>query len=164
MAHVTLVLGGARSGKSAHALSLVPEPRVFVATATAGDDEMAERIALHQAERADGWSLIEAPTDLVAALERAAGQNVLIDCLTLWLSNLMHQGANIAAETEALIAALRHAEGAVVLVSNETGMGLAPMNDLARKFRDEQGRLNQRIAAMADRAVFVAAGLPLALK
>lgn len=164
MAHVSLVLGGARSGKSAHALSLVSAPRVFVATAEAGDGEMADRIAAHQAERGEDWTLIEAPVDLVGALAAAKGQNVLIDCMTLWLSNLMHHEHDCAVETTNLIAALQAAQGAVVLVSNEVGMGLAPMNALGRAFRDEQGRLNQRIAAMADRVEFVAAGLPLRLK
>ncbi|MGB1214708.1 MAG: bifunctional adenosylcobinamide kinase/adenosylcobinamide-phosphate guanylyltransferase [Pikeienuella sp.] len=164
MAHVSLVLGGARSGKSAHALSLVSAPRVFVATAEAGDGEMADRIAAHQAERGKDWTLIEAPVDLVGALAAAKGQNVLIDCMTLWLSNLMHHEHDCAVETANLIAALQAAQGAVVLVSNEVGMGLAPMNALGRAFRDEQGRLNQRIAAMADRVEFVAAGLPLRLK
>lgn len=164
MAHVSLILGGARSGKSAHALAQVQAPRVFVATAEAGDAEMADRIAAHQAERGTDWALIEAPLDLGAAIHAAAGRSVLVDCLTLWLSNLMHHNRDIAAETAALIDVMRAAEGRIVLVSNEVGMGLAPMNALGRAFRDEQGRLNQRIAAMADSVEFVAAGLPLRLK
>ena len=164
MAHVSLVLGGARSGKSAHALSLVTPPRAFVATAQAGDGEMADRIAAHQAERGSDWTLIEAPLDLIGALEQAKGQNVLIDCLTLWLSNLMHHKHDVAQETTQLINAMQRASGSIVLVSNEVGMGLAPMNALGREFRDEQGRLNQRIAATADSVEFVAAGLPLRLK
>lgn len=164
MAHVSLVLGGARSGKSAHALSLVTAPRVFVATAEAGDGEMADRIAAHKAERGTDWALIEAPVDLIAALEAADGRNVLIDCLTLWLSNLMHHERDVATETAHLIEALAKAKGEIVLVSNEVGMGLAPMNSLGRAFRDEQGRLNQHIAAAADSVEFVAAGLPLRLK
>lgn len=164
MAHISLVLGGARSGKSAHALSLMPAPRVFVATAEAGDGEMADRIAAHKAERGTDWNLIEAPVDLVEALDAAKGQNVLIDCLTLWLSNLMHHKRDVASETALLIEAMKTVEGSVVLVSNEVGMGLAPMNVLGREFRDEQGRLNQRIAAAADSVEFVAAGLPLRLK
>lgn len=164
MAHISLVLGGARSGKSAHALSLVKTPKVFVATAEAGDGEMADRIAAHQAERGDDWTLIEAPLDLLGALQAANGQNVLIDCLTLWLSNLMHHERDVARETADLIDALKSATGSVVMVSNEVGMGLAPMNALGRGFRDEQGRLNQRIAATADSVEFIAAGLPLRLK
>ena len=164
MAHVSLVLGGARSGKSAHALSLATPPRAFVATAQAGDGEMADRIAAHQAERGSDWTLIEAPLDLIGALEQAKGQNVLIDCLTLWLSNLMHHKHDVAQETTQLINAMQRASGSIVLVSNEVGMGLAPMNALGREFRDEQGRLNQRIAATADSVEFVAAGLPLRLK
>lgn len=164
MANVSLILGGARSGKSAHALSLVAAPRVFVATAEAGDQEMSDRIAAHQAERGADWALVEAPLDLAGALSAAEGRNVLIDCLTLWLSNLLHHERDVAAETARLIDALKRSSGDVVLVSNEVGMGLAPMNALGRAFRDEQGRLNQRIAAMADHVAFVAAGLPLRLK
>ena len=167
MAHVTLILGGARSGKSARALALAPSrPRVFVATGEALDDEMAERIAKHKAERGDGWDLLEAPLDLVGALQtKTHGEaTVVIDCLTLWLSNLMHHKRDVEAETQALCAGLGAAEGRVILVSNELGLGLAPMEPLSRAFRDAQGRLNQRIAATADRVEFVAAGLPLVLK
>ena len=163
----TLVLGGARSGKSAFAEQLArdaaPE-RVYLATATAGDDEMRERIAHHQARRS-GWRTVEEPLDLVAALAREArpGRAVLVDCLTLWLSNLMHAERDVEAETRALVACLRAADG-IVLVSNEVGLGLVPETPLGRRFRDAQGRLNQAIAAVVDDVVFIAAGLPLWLK
>ena len=165
MAEMTLILGGARSGKTARALALTPAPRVYIATAEAGDKEMAARIAAHKAERAaGGWDLIEAPRDLAAALGRADARAALVDCLTLWLSNLMADEGDVAAETEAMLVAARAAPGPVIFVTNEIGLGLSPMNALGRAFRDEQGRLNQRVAAAADRVEFVAAGLPLRLK
>ncbi|MGG7565279.1 bifunctional adenosylcobinamide kinase/adenosylcobinamide-phosphate guanylyltransferase [Rhodovulum sp. DZ06] len=167
MAHLTLVLGGARSGKSARALALAEgAPRVFLATAEALDDEMAERIRLHQEERGDDWALVEAPLDVAGAILRAArpGGVVLLDCLTLWLSNLMHHGRDLRAETAVLLGAIAVAPGRVVAVSNEIGLGLSPMEALSRAFRDAQGRLNQDVAAAADRVEFVAAGLPLVLK
>ncbi len=166
MAALTLILGGARSGKSARALALCPAPHCFIATAEALDDEMAERIARHKAERGQSWALAEAPLDLAATLawEAAEGRHLLVDCLTLWLSNLLHHGRDPEAECARLLAAVRAAPGAVVMVSNEVGMGLAPMNALGRAFRDAQGRLNQAVAAEAGRVEFVAAGIPLALK
>ncbi|MEM9144983.1 MAG: bifunctional adenosylcobinamide kinase/adenosylcobinamide-phosphate guanylyltransferase [Pseudomonadota bacterium] len=166
MAEMTLVLGGARSGKSARALALCPAPHVFIATAEALDGEMADRIARHKAERGPDWALVEAPLALAEAVSEAAAPDttLLIDCLTLWLSNLMHHGRGPEAETARLLAALGAAPGRAVLVSNEVGMGLAAMTELGRAFRDEQGWLNQRVAAAADRVEFVAAGLPLVLK
>lgn len=164
MAEITLILGGARSGKSARALALATPPRLFIATAEALDDEMADRIARHKADRPAGWDLTEEPLNLAAALKAASGRTAVIDCLTLWLSNLMHKERDIEAETETLLTALRAARAPVILVSNETGLGLAPMDPLSRRFRDEQGRLNQRVAEMADRVEFIAAGLPLRLK
>lgn len=164
MAEVTLILGGARSGKTARALALAPAPRAYVATAEPLDAEMADRIARHKAERGADWGLIEAPLDLPAAIAAAAGRTLVIDCLTLWLSNLMAAGRAPEAETAALVRALAAAAAPVILVSNEIGLGLAPMEPLSRRFRDEQGWLNQRIAAAADRVEFVAAGLPLRLK
>ncbi len=124
---------------------------------------MAERIARHHAERGPDWRLVEAPLDLAPVVAGHREGAMVVDCLTLWLSNLMHAGRDPAAETEALLAALRPA-GRVILVSNEVGLSIAPENALARAFRDEQGRLNQRVAAAADHVEFVAAGLPLALK
>ena len=166
MARVSLILGGARSGKSARALALAAAPQVFIATAEALDGEMLERIARHQGERGAGWRLIEEPLELAQAVRAnaAQGTTLVVDCLTLWLSNLIHRERDIGAATDALVAALGDAPGRVVLVSNEVGMGLAPMTALGRDFRDAQGRLNQRIAGVADHVEFVAAGLPLVLK
>ena len=166
--NLTLVLGGARSGKSRHAESLIavgPPPWVYVATAEPLDDEMTARIAAHRARRGADWRDVEAPRDLPGALARnAAGGAVLVDCLTLWLSNLMLADADIEAETARLESALASMAAPVVLVSNEVGSGIVPDNALARRFRDAQGRLNQRIAARADRVVLMVAGLPLVVK
>ena len=127
---------------------------------------MTARIAAHKAERGPDWGLVEAPLDLAEAVAAHGAQDtvLLIDCLTLWLSNLMHHQRAVESKTQALLAALAKAPGRVVLVSNEIGLGLAPMNTLGRAFRDAQGRLNQQVAAAADRVEFVAAGLPLTLK
>ncbi|MEM8570852.1 MAG: bifunctional adenosylcobinamide kinase/adenosylcobinamide-phosphate guanylyltransferase [Pseudomonadota bacterium] len=162
-----LILGGARSGKTRHGMALaeaIGPTRCYVATAEAGDAEMAERIARHKAERGLGWVTVEAPRDLAAALAQVAADAVLVDCLTLWLSNLMHAGADPSEETAGLIAALERCDMPVILVSNEVGLGLVPETLLGRRFRDEQGRLNQRVAAAVGRVDFVAAGLPIALK
>ncbi len=169
MAQVSLILGGARSGKSARALALAlagEPPHVFIATAEALDGEMQERIRLHQAVRGESWGLVEEPLELAGAVRTnaAEGTTLVVDCLTLWLSNLMHHERDVAVETEELLAALAAAPGRVVLVSNEVGMGLVPVTALGRDFRDAQGRLNQRIAGAADHVEFVAAGLPLLLK
>jgi adenosylcobinamide kinase / adenosylcobinamide-phosphate guanylyltransferase len=165
---VTLVLGGARSGKSRYAETLVRDAGggVYLATAQALDAEMAARIARHRAERGDGWTTVEEPLELAAALERGArgGRPILVDCLTLWLSNLMGAERAAAQEIARLLAALKTLPVPVVLVSNEVGLGIVPDNALARVFRDEAGRLNQAAAAAADRVVFLAAGLPLVLK
>ncbi len=165
---LTLVLGGARSGKSAWAERLVrvaARPKVYIATAQAFDGEMEERIAQHKQQRGDGWTLIEAPSDIAGALAGMdSGSVVLIDCLTLWLGNRMLAEADIAAEAAALLDVLAEAPVPVVCVSNEVGMGLVPDNALGRKFRDAQGALNRDLAARADLVVFVAAGLPLVLK
>lgn len=164
-----LVLGGARSGKSATAERLVENTglsRIYVATAQAWDAEMAERIARHREDRGAGWRTLEAPLDLVAALRAAdtPGVAILVDCLTLWLSNLMLDGRDVEAEGAALIAALPDLQARITFVSNEVGMGIVPDNPLGRRFRDAQGRLNQRMAAACDLVGFVAAGLPLTLK
>jgi adenosylcobinamide kinase / adenosylcobinamide-phosphate guanylyltransferase len=164
-----LVLGGARSGKSAFAearLVALGLPKVYLATATAGDDEMQARIAHHRARRGLDWRTIEEPLDLVDALRQHAARDraVLVDCLTLWLSNLMHAGRDPEHEARRLVEWLGAAPGPVVLVSNEVGLGLVPETPLGRSFRDAQGRLNQQVAAVVSDVAFVAAGLPLWLK
>jgi adenosylcobinamide kinase/adenosylcobinamide-phosphate guanylyltransferase len=169
LSRLTLVLGGARSGKSRHAEGLVtaaPSPWIYVATAQAFDDEMTTRIAQHRSWRAEGWRTVEAPFDLagVIAAQADSGHAMLIDCLTLWLSNVMLDGRDVEAACNALVDALATATGPIVVVSNEVGLGIVPDNALARRFRDAQGRLNQEIAARADRVVLMAAGLPLILK
>jgi adenosylcobinamide kinase / adenosylcobinamide-phosphate guanylyltransferase len=166
---MTLVLGGARSGKSLWAERLVEAAAAsgtYCATAEAGDEEMTARIAAHRARRGAFWRTVEEPLALCAAIgvEAAPDRPLLIDCLTLWLSNLMLGGRCADDEAAALAEALRLAVGPVVLVANEVGMGLVPETPLGRRFRDAAGRLNQRIAALADRVVFIAAGLPLVLK
>jgi adenosylcobinamide kinase/adenosylcobinamide-phosphate guanylyltransferase len=164
---LTFVIGGARSGKSRYAEGLIaalPPPWTYVATAEALDAEMSERIGAHRARRGSQWRTIEAPRDLAAALTASATIPVLIDCLTLWLSNLMLADADIEAETERLEQALAAAEAPVIVVANEVGSGIVPEHALGRKFRDLQGVLNQHIAARADRVVLVVAGLPLVLK
>ncbi len=165
---ITLILGGARSGKSHYAEALVtahPPPWVYVATAEPFDDEMRARIAGHRARRGADWRLVEAPRDIAGEIACApAGNAVLVDCLTLWLSNLVLADADVLAESDRLDDALAQARGPVVLVSNEVGLGIVPDNALGRRFRDAQGVLNQRIAARADRVVLMVAGLPLVVK
>ncbi|MDX5392879.1 MAG: bifunctional adenosylcobinamide kinase/adenosylcobinamide-phosphate guanylyltransferase [Caulobacteraceae bacterium] len=165
---LTLVVGGARSGKSAFAEGLLTgsgRPRRYIATAQAWDDEMRDRIARHQADRGAHWTTVEAPLDLSTALASARpDEAVLLDCATLWLTNHLLAEHDLAAETARLLAALAACPAPVVVVSNETGWGIVPDNALARRFRDEQGRLNQRLAAEAALVVTVIAGLPLALK
>ena len=166
---VTLVLGGARSGKSRFAESLVEShdgSHAYIATAHAGDAEMAERIRRHRARRGVGWTNIEEPLDLPGAVLSATrdGAAVLADCLTLWLSNLMAAGLDIEDRTATLIQALPRLGGPVVFVSNEVGLGIVPDNALARAFRDHAGRMHQTIAAAADRVYLVTAGLPQLLK
>lgn len=163
-----LILGGARSGKSALAERRAQASGlavVYVATGSAGDGEMQQRIAHHRARRPAHWRTVEEPLRLAAVLqaEAAAERCLIVDCLTLWLTNLL-LGPGLEPEREALLAALPALPGRVILVSNEVGCGIVPMNELARRFADEQGRLNQAAAAACQRVTLVAAGLPLELK
>jgi adenosylcobinamide kinase/adenosylcobinamide-phosphate guanylyltransferase len=166
---LTLVLGGARSGKSRHAEALVmgtPPPWIYVATAEALDEEMQARVDAHKRSRSARWQTIEAPLELAATVTGLAAQPqaILIDCLTLWLSNIMLAERDAGAECDRLIAALKEASGPLVAVSNEVGLGVVPESPLGRAFRDAQGLLNQRVAGIAEHVVFLAAGLPLTLK
>jgi len=165
---LTLVLGGARSGKSRHAEALVtafPPPWLYIATGEPRDNEMAARIAEHRARRGGEWQTIEAPRDLAAALAAGpVGAAVLVDCLTLWLSNVMLAGADVHAEIARLEHALAERSGPMVVVANEVGLGIVPENALARRFRDTAGRLNQRLAALADGVVLLVAGIPMKVK
>ncbi|HTR83667.1 MAG TPA: bifunctional adenosylcobinamide kinase/adenosylcobinamide-phosphate guanylyltransferase [Reyranella sp.] len=171
---VSLVLGGARSGKSTHAEKLVagtlfgapPQDAVYIATAEAGDVEMATRIMAHRARRGANWTTMEAPIELDEALTTAAGHGrpILVDCLTLWLSNLMLAGADLDDATDELLRLLDELKVPVVFVSNEVGLGIVPETPLGRAFRDAQGRLNMRLAERADRVILMTAGIPLTLK
>jgi adenosylcobinamide kinase/adenosylcobinamide-phosphate guanylyltransferase len=164
---LTFLLGGARSGKSRLAERLALDTGlapVYIATATAGDDEMAERIAQHRADRGTAWLTVEVPLDLPGAVlaESRADRVLLVDCLTLWVTNLLL--ADRPVPVAELLVALAARQGPVVLVGNETGMGIVPMGELSRRFRDESGRLHQEVAAAADEVALVVAGLPLWLK
>lgn len=173
-----LVLGGARSGKSRYAEACAATAEadgldiVYIATAEARDAEMSARIIHHQSRRPSRWALEESPIALADTLRRRAapGSLLLVDCLTLWLSNLIcHPNASAEAphfvsERASFLAALAEIPGRTVVVSNEVGLGIVPLGELSRRFCDEQGRLNQDVAAIADRVTLVAAGLPLALK
>jgi adenosylcobinamide kinase / adenosylcobinamide-phosphate guanylyltransferase len=178
----TLVLGGARSGKSAHAEQLAAgsgKSVVVIATAQAGDAEMAARIACHRQQRNAAWTTVEECFDLGGAIARCSAPDrlVLVDCMTVWLSNLLFSEPQEFPEIgevippdcfheqrARLLQALQQATGDVILVSNEVGMGVVPQGAVSRWFVDEAGRLNQAVAAICERAIFVAAGLPLALK
>jgi len=166
--HLTLVLGGARSGKSRHAESLIealPGPWAYIATAQAWDEEMRTRIAEHRDRRSVDWLTLDAPLDLPGAIRGLpAGRPVLVDCLTLWLTNLILAEQETAAAGAAMIEACAQATAPVVLVSNEVGLGIVPDNALARRFRDEAGRLHQAVAARAGRVIFMVAGLPMQVK
>lgn len=165
---LTLVLGGARSGKSRHAEMLVEADGggIYIATAEAWDSEMTTRITKHRARRGELWETLEAPTDLVGALtsKTCRGRAVLVDCLTLWISNLMLGKHDVEREVAMLTAALPGLDARVVFVSNEVGLGIVPDNAMARQFRDYAGSTHQQIAKIADRVVFVAAGLPMIMK
>lgn len=162
-----LILGGARSGKSAYAQRRAAEsglPVTALVTAEAGDAEMAARIAHHRAARPAGWRVVEAPRSLAAALraEAAAGRCLVVDCLTLWLLNVID--GDFETERRALLDALPEFPGEILFVANEIGLGIVPLGAETRRFRDEAGRFNQDLAAACERVTFVAAGLPLALK
>jgi adenosylcobinamide kinase/adenosylcobinamide-phosphate guanylyltransferase len=165
---LTFVLGGARSGKSTHAERLVSAraaPWTYIATAQAYDGEMRQRIAEHRARRGEGWETVEAPSDLVGALEAVPdGRAVLVDCLTLWLTNHMLADSDMVVECDRLIGTLSRPRGPWVVVSNEVGLGIVPDNALARRFRDAAGLLNQQVAAAAGSVLMMVAGLPLKVK
>lgn len=167
--HRLLVLGGARSGKSAYAGDRARKTgltRIFLATGEARDDEMRDRIARHRADRGPGWRTIEEPIRIADVLTREARPDtvILVDCLTLWLSNLLLAEMAPRPALDRLLAALRRAQGTIILVANEVGLGIVPENRLARRFRDEAGRINQDVARISDEVQFLAAGLPLRLK
>lgn len=168
---LSLIVGGVRSGKSRHAGELAAaraRPVTLIATALAGDEEMAARIELHRAHRPADWTVVEEPIRLAAALAAATapGRTVIVDCLTLWLTNLLcgADASALARESAALLAVLPALAGDCVLVANEVGLGIIPASPLARRFADEAGSLHQRLAALCDRVILMAAGLPLTLK
>ena len=161
--NVTLILGGARSGKSRFAESLCKAPRTYIATAQAFDDEMTQRIAKHRDDRGAAWNTIEAPLDLMGAIKSAKG-DVLLDCLTLWLTNLVMNEKDVEAEASILVEALQHTTNKVIIVSNELGLGLVPEHGLSRRFRDQHGVMNQHLAAVAQCVVFMVAGIPQVIK
>ena len=160
---IIFVLGGARSGKSRFAESLCQAPRTYIATAQAFDDEMIKRIAVHQSDRGKEWHTLEAPLDLVGALSEAKG-DVLLDCLTIWLNNLLMAEKDVQASLDGLLAQLQINSQKLVIVSNELGLGLVPEHGLSRRFRDLHGLMNQQVAAIADCVVFTIAGIPQVIK
>ncbi|PVB63639.1 bifunctional adenosylcobinamide kinase/adenosylcobinamide-phosphate guanylyltransferase [Labrenzia sp. 011] len=165
----TLVLGGARSGKSRFAEDLAENSgleKIYVATAAALDSEMADRISVHRSRRGSGWITLEEQLDLKGVLARECrpGRVVLVDCLTLWLSNLIFAEKHVSSETASLCQAVAALQGPCIFVSNEVGLGIVPENGLSRSFRDAQGRLNQDMAQVCRQVVFVAASLPTLLK
>jgi adenosylcobinamide kinase/adenosylcobinamide-phosphate guanylyltransferase len=168
MKRVTFVIGGARSGKSAYAESLAKDAKapIYVATAQHTDGEMSERIALHRERRGKRWRTVEEPVQISAVIALADEKSgfVLVDCLTVWINNLLFHEEDVEAHLSALSETLTEVRGHVVLVANEVGLGIVPDNALARRFRDIAGRVNQAIARVADEVVFMAAGLPTHLK
>lgn len=165
---LTIILGGAASGKSAYAETLVfntGRPKVYLATAQAYDAEMKDKISEHRAMRGTGWTTIEAPLDIATPLAaQSEDAVVLLDCATMWLSNVLLDGRDIKAACDEFVAATRAAPCPVVVVTNEVGFGIVPDNAMARQFRNAQGRLNQQLAAQADSVIAIMAGLPLVLK
>lgn len=166
---VILIVGGARSGKSHYGEKLVEQSGkkpVYLATAEARDDEMLDRINVHQQRRSDHWQTIEEPFEIAEIIEEMAAPDtiILIDCLTLWLSNLMTEQKDVASALKRLLICLENTKGPVILISNEVGLGIVPDNALARSFRDEAGRINQAVASTASDVLFMVAGLPICLK
>lgn len=167
LSRVTLVLGGASSGKSQYAERLLDTPgeRVYLATATPDDEEMAERIEKHQLRRGLGWLTIEEPLDIAAIiLEKSGDYPILVDCLTLWAMNILTEKSDTSKELIRLHSALKKTAGPVILVSNEIGLGVVPGDSLSRAFVELQGQINQSVALVAECVVFISAGLPLILK
>ena len=167
--NVHLILGGARSGKSGYAESLAKKTAfdvIYVATAQAHDQEMSERIAQHQLDRPKHWLTIEEPLALADVIQAHSKSNsvVLVDCLTLWLMNVMHHELDLAEQVDALLATLEQAPGLVILVSNEISMGVVPMGELSRRYVDNLGRLHQQIAKHAQQVTLMVAGIPMAVK
>jgi adenosylcobinamide kinase / adenosylcobinamide-phosphate guanylyltransferase len=168
-ATLTFVIGGARSGKSRFAEQLVEESGltpVYIATGQGMDEEMVERIALHRRRRGNRWLTVEAPIDLPAAVRNEAkpGNMLLVDTVTMWIANLMAAGRNIAGDVDSLLAAVAARKAPIVVVSDETGLGIVPDNAIARLFRDHAGTANQAVARLADRVFLVAAGIPVCIK
>ena len=166
---IVFVLGGARSGKSRYAESMIVSsglPKLYLATATAGDEEMQRRIADHQSRRGEQWATIEEPLDIASVLgaHAAIDKAILIDCLTLWLTNLMMANRDIGVEVDRLVQTVQSAKGLIVFVSNEVGLGIVPIDAMSRAFVDHAGRLHQDIAAIADQVTMVTAGIPHHLK
>lgn len=172
---VTFVLGGCKSGKSAHALELAEalkaERYIYVATCVPADPEMHERVRRHQKERGPNWQTVEEPLQIEQVIARHAGPQtvLLVDCLTLWVTNLLMDGRDrtskeIESRLDALCRTLDHRSGPILLVSNEVGTGIVPENRLARRFRDVAGLVNQKVAAVADRVVWMVAGIPVPIK
>jgi adenosylcobinamide kinase/adenosylcobinamide-phosphate guanylyltransferase len=168
MKNLSFVVGGAASGKSAFAERLTRatgKPKIYIATLQPFDDEMREKVRRHRSDRGPDWTTVEAPLDLGPVLRDAtADQVILIDCVTLWLTNVLLADRNIAEEVTSLLTDIAASACDIVVVSNEVGMGIVPDNALSRRFRNEQGRLNQLLAEQADTVVTVIAGLPLVLK
>ncbi len=171
MEKITLVTGGARSGKSSYALSLADsvEKKVFIATAEAVDDEMQQRIDRHQKERDDRFLTVETPVHLGQAIRAVESETqlVIIDCLTVWLGNLLvkdDSGGLLKTETEDLLDILKNPPCPIVIVTNEVGMGIVPMNEMARDFRDQAGWLNQKVAELAEEVIFIVSGIPMKVK
>ncbi|MBF0329523.1 MAG: bifunctional adenosylcobinamide kinase/adenosylcobinamide-phosphate guanylyltransferase [Nitrospirae bacterium] len=169
MSGITFIIGGARSGKSSFALKKASDKqgkKAYIATAQAFDAEMKERIEKHKKERSSDWECFEEPLEIAALLKNIQGRYevILLDCLTLWLSNMMLAEKNIEDEIESLVSSIKGNKSSLFFVSNEVGLGIVPDNPLARRFRDLAGTLNQSIAAVADEVYFVAAAIPMKIK